>query len=319
MPMILNYTDIDRINIYYICFTATILTLPSRQVALILIYDLPKTKQTAAYKLDMSLYLDKKNKPSEKTSLSAIGDINVDKNSLSLNGETKFTYPTQHKVIYNRMNWLYYKMKKMLNIWLFLFFSRHLPFRCRKSNDCLYHRFFQDISVKGYLHYGGDKLLDANLDIDVFAKRSQKISIVANVQRQQIPDGQNVTSLVEVNSRGQQLKLDLKSHLAISKKQIGFGSFFTYNNVKQKPKTLGALYSADLNHVSLLVTLPDKQLIKDDWKFDITKNTQKVTRQLSLLDSTPQILNFEASDFNRFKLETYLKSKSILFLYHIIF
>lgn len=116
MPMILNYTDIDRINIYYICFTATILTLPSRQVALILIYDLPKTKQTAAYKLDMSLYLDKKNKPSEKTSLSAIGDINVDKNSLSLNGETKFTYPTQHKVIYNRMNRLYYKMKKMLNI-----------------------------------------------------------------------------------------------------------------------------------------------------------------------------------------------------------
>lgn len=179
--------------------------------------------------------------------------------------------------------------------------------------------FFQDILMKGYLHYGGDKLLDANLDIDVFAKRSQKISIVANVQRQQIPDGQNVTSLVEVNSRGQQLKLDLKSHLAISKKQIGFGSFFTYNNVKQKPKTLGALYSADLNHVSLLITLPDKQLIKDDWKFDITKNTQKVNRELSLLDSTPQILNFEANDFNRFKLETYLKSESILlFLYRVI-
>lgn len=169
------------------------------------------------------------------------------------------------------------------------------------------------MSMKGYLHYGGDKLLDANLDIDVFAKRSQKISIVANVQRQQIPNGQNVTSLVEVNSRGQQLKLDLKSHLAISKKQIGFGTFFTYNNVKQKPKTLGALYSADLNHVSLLITLPDKQLIRDNWKFDITRNTQKVHRELSLLDNTPQVLNFEANDFNRFKLETYLKSESILY------
>lgn len=105
MPIMLDYRDrIDRITFLLHLIAATILTLPSRQVALILIYDLPKTKQTAAYKLDMSLYLDKKNKPSEKTSLSAIGDINVDKNSLSVSGETKFTYPTQHKVTYSRMN-----------------------------------------------------------------------------------------------------------------------------------------------------------------------------------------------------------------------
>lgn len=67
-------------------------------MAVILTYDLPKTKQTGAYKLDLSLYLDRKNKPSDKTSLSATGDINVDKNSFSLNGESKFTYPTQPKV-----------------------------------------------------------------------------------------------------------------------------------------------------------------------------------------------------------------------------
>lgn len=77
---------------------ASIVSLPSREVAVIFTYDLPKTKQTASYKVDASLYLDRKNKPSDKTSLSVNGDINIDKNSMSLNGETKFSYPTQSKV-----------------------------------------------------------------------------------------------------------------------------------------------------------------------------------------------------------------------------
>ncbi|XP_043521132.1 apolipophorins isoform X2 [Frieseomelitta varia] len=240
---------------------ASILTLPSREVATILTYDLPKSKQTAAYKIDASLYMDRKNKPSDKTSLSVIGDINVEKNSVSLSGETKFTYPTQPK----------------------------------------------DMVVKGNLQYGGEQLFNANLDVDVFAKRAQKITIAANLQRQEIPDGRNVTGLIEVNSRGQQLKLDLKSHLTVSSKQIGFGSLFTYNDVKQKPKTLGALFSADASHVSLLVTLPDRELIRDEWKLDISKNKQKIDRELSLLGDAPRVLSLEASDFNKFKLEVYLK------------
>ncbi|CAL7938756.1 unnamed protein product [Xylocopa violacea] len=241
--------------------SASILTLPSRELAAILSYDLPKTKQTGAYKVDLSLYLDKKNRPAEKTSLSANGDINVDKNSLYLSGETKFTYPTQTK----------------------------------------------DMLVKGSLQYGGTNLLDASLDLDVFAKKSQKIVIVANVKREDIPDGCNLTSLIEVNSRGQQLKLDLKSHLAASNKQIGVGSFFTYNDVNQKPKTMGFLASADLKHVSLLLTLPDKQLLKDDWKMDISKDVQKFDREVSILGMAPQVIKFVANDFNRFKIERYWK------------
>ncbi|XP_076231616.1 retinoid- and fatty-acid binding glycoprotein apolipophorin [Calliopsis andreniformis] len=241
--------------------TASILTLPSREMAVILTYDLPKTKQTGAYRLDLSLYLDRKNKPSDKTSLSASGDINVDKNSLSLSGETKFTYPTQTK----------------------------------------------DMLVKGRLHCGGQRLLDGSLEIDVFAKKSQKIVITANVQRQDIPNGKNITSVVEVNSRGQQLKLDLKSHLAVSTKEVGFGSFFTYNDVQQKPKTLGALLSADMNHAYLLVALPDKKLIEDEWKMQFSKNQQKIDRELSLLGEMPEVMSFEANDLNRFKFLQYSK------------
>lgn len=78
--------------------TASTVSFPSREIAAIFTYDLPKPKQTASYKVDAPLRLDRKNKPSDKISLSVNGDINIDKNSMSLNGETKFSYPTQSKV-----------------------------------------------------------------------------------------------------------------------------------------------------------------------------------------------------------------------------
>lgn len=163
--------------------------------------------------------------------------------------------------------------------------------------------------MKGNVHCNNDQLLNANLDIDVFAKKSQKITVAVNVQKQELPEGRNLTSSIEVNSRGQQLKLDLKSHLTISTKQIGLGNFFTYNDVKQKPKTLGALFSADTSHVYLFVTLPDKELIKDDWKLDISKNKQKIYRELSLLGEAPCVMSYEANNLNPFKFEAYFKGK----------
>ena len=81
----------------------------------------------------------------------------------------------------------------------------------------------------------------------------------------------------------------------------------TYNDVKQKPKTLGALFSADTSHVYLFVTLPDKELIKDDWKLDISKNKQKIYRELSLLGEAPCVMSYEANNLNPFKFEAYFK------------
>lgn len=79
-------------------FTAAILTLPSRELAVIGSFDLPKTKQTGAFKVDVSVYLDRKNKPSDKTGLIATGDVNIEKESGSVSGELKFIYPSQPKV-----------------------------------------------------------------------------------------------------------------------------------------------------------------------------------------------------------------------------
>jgi hypothetical protein len=71
--------------------------LPNRELAVISTHDLLKTK-TGAFKVDVSLYLDRKNKPSDKTALIASGDVNVEKESGSVSGEIKFIYPSQQKV-----------------------------------------------------------------------------------------------------------------------------------------------------------------------------------------------------------------------------
>lgn len=79
-------------------FAGAVLTLPSRELAVIGTYDVPKSKQSGTFKIDLAIYLDRKNKPSEKTGFTANGDANIDQKSMSINGEIKFVYPTQPKV-----------------------------------------------------------------------------------------------------------------------------------------------------------------------------------------------------------------------------
>lgn len=239
--------------------SAVILTLPNRELAVIGTLDLPKTKQTGAFKVDVSVYLDRKNKPSEKTGLVAAGDINVAKDSGSVSGEVKFIYPSQPK----------------------------------------------DIAVKGRLHYGGQHLLDANVDIDVFAKKTQKISVAAKLTQQNIEKGNNFTSVIEVNSRGQQLKFDLKSHVALAQYTIGFGSILTYTDSQQKTKNVGVLFSADPKKTYLLVTAPNKELVKVDAKLQLEKNLQKLDAEVTIVGNNPTVINIEANGWNSFKYLEY--------------
>ncbi|XP_032678528.1 apolipophorins [Odontomachus brunneus] len=239
--------------------SGVVLTLPTRELALIGTCDVPKTKQSGAYKIEVSFYLDRKNKPSEKTGLIAVGDANIDKNSLSINGEMKFVYPSQPK----------------------------------------------DMAVKGRIHCGGEHLLDANVDIDVFSKKTQKITVVAKVNQQQIDSGYNVTSMFEMISRGQHLKVDLKSHVALTKNSVGFGSFLTYLDRHQKLKNAGILFSADCSKIYLLATAPHKEIIKVDAKLQLQKNLQKLDTEIAIAGNKPYIVNFEAHDLNNFKYLEY--------------
>lgn len=163
--------------------------------------------------------------------------------------------------------------------------------------------------MKGRLHYGGQHLLDANVDIDVFAKKTQKISVAAKLTQQNIEKGNNFTSVIEVNSRGQQLKFDLKSHVALAQYTIGFGSILTYTDSQQKTKNVGVLFSADPKKTYLLVTAPNKELVKVDAKLQLEKNLQKLDAEVTIVGNNPTVINIEANDWNSFKYLEYQQGK----------
>nr|UEP64281.1 apolipophorin [Cotesia flavipes] len=244
--------------------SAIILTLPSRELALIATIDVPKSKTPMGpYKIDISAYLDRKNHPNDKTSFVANGDINVEKNSATIAGDAKFIYPSQPK----------------------------------------------EMMVKGKLHYGGEHLLDANVDIDVFAKKAQKITIVTHIVKHEIPKGYNITGEFEFGSRGQQLKVDLKQHFAFSTTELGFGSFLSYTDVNQKPRNIGSLFSMNLHEAHFLLQGPEKELLKTVTTMEFSKNLQKIETEFSMLSNPPVVVSFEAHDFNSFKYQSYQKDK----------
>ncbi|XP_014488121.1 PREDICTED: apolipophorins [Dinoponera quadriceps] len=240
--------------------SGAVLTLPTRELAVIGTYDIPKTKQGEAFKIDLNLYLDRKNKPNEKTGFAVYGDSNIDKDSVSINGEIKFIYPTQTK----------------------------------------------DMVVKGRLYCSsGEHLLDANMDIDLFNKKTQKITLVAKVNQQIIDSGYNITSVIDITSRGQHLKIDLKSHAALTKNAVSFGSFLSYLDRHQKPKNAGILFTGDSSEMYFLVTALNKEIIRADAKMQLQKNLQKIDAEVAVIGSKPVVMNFEAHDFNNFKFSEY--------------
>lgn len=163
--------------------------------------------------------------------------------------------------------------------------------------------------VKGKLHYGGEHLLDASVDIDVFAKKTQKIGMVARLIKSPISTGYNVTGSLEVNSRGQQLKVELKQHIAISATEVGFGSFLTYNDLNQKPKTAGILFSINPKESHILIQAPNKDLIKADSTMEFTKVLQKMETELTILQNPTVIISSELKDLNSYKYQSYEKNK----------
>lgn len=165
------------------------------------------------------------------------------------------------------------------------------------------------MAVKGRLHYGGQHLLDANVDIDIFAKKTQKISIAAKLNQEKINKGYNLTSVIEVNSRGQQLKVDLKSHVALSDYTIGFGNIFTYTDLHQKTKSVGFLFAADSTELYFLANAPNKELLRVDARLKLEKNLQKFDVIIAIVGNKPIIINIEANDWNSFKYLEYQEGK----------
>ncbi|XP_023246016.1 apolipophorins [Copidosoma floridanum] len=237
--------------------SAAVFTLPSRELAIVAFHDVPAIKHSGAYKIDVSLYLDRKNKPSEKTSVVLVGDININKNVVGVNGEAKFTYPTQPK----------------------------------------------DMIVKGKVFVGGDQILDASFDIDVFSNKNDKIMATAKLMRSDVPKGCNVTGHFYVHSKGQKLDVKADQHVAVSANALDLGASLSYTDKLQKPKSLGAYFSASPQQADLYVFIPGKELVKSHSAITVTKDLQKLENVFSLLGHKPISANVEFKDYNSFQID----------------
>lgn len=167
--------------------------------------------------------------------------------------------------------------------------------------------------MKGKLHIGGPHLLDGNLDIDIFAKKNQKIAIVAKVVQTPIENnsGYNISSTLSIYSQGQRLKVDIDEHLAFTRNLIDYASVLSYTDENQRPKSTGIQFTANLQEAHLLIFSPDKQLIKADAQIELTKNSQKVETDVAIFGREPVVHIWEVKDFNSFKYFVFEKSEYI--------
>lgn len=163
--------------------------------------------------------------------------------------------------------------------------------------------------IKGKLHSGGQHLLDASVDIDLFAKKAQKITIITRLVKNTIPKGCNVTGSLEINSAGQQLKVDLKQHFIVTPSEIDIGSTLSYTDQHQKPKHLTGHFAVTGRKVHLHVHALNKDLLKSDTAIDIGKKEQKFDTEFVLLDNSPVVLSLHLQDMNSFKYASYQKDK----------
>lgn len=167
----------------------------------------------------------------------------------------------------------------------------------------------KEMVVKGKIYSSTENYLDANVDFDVFAKKTQKITVAARLFKTPMEKGYNLTGLLDVSSRGQQLKVDLKNNLAVSPSEMGFETSLSYNDKNQKPKTVGAFFSANPKQISLKIQGPNKYLLQGDTTIELTKNTQAIESKYQIADKPTIVVSIEARDFNSFKYQSYQQDK----------
>lgn len=155
--------------------------------------------------------------------------------------------------------------------------------------------------VKGKVHVGGEQLFDANVDIDVFKSKNDKITANARIVRSELPKGYNITNNVNIQSKGQKLDVKLDQHFAATANSVDLGSTFFYTDQHLKPKSFGAFFSASPQQVDVFAYIPGKELIKSHTAVTVAKDTQKVENEFAILGHKPIVATIEFKDYNSFK------------------
>lgn len=157
------------------------------------------------------------------------------------------------------------------------------------------------------MHVGGKQIFDGSVDIDVFSNKNDQISASAKLIRNEIPKGYNVTGNINVFSKGQKLDVKSDNHFALTTNTVDLGSFLSYTDKNQKPKSIGAYFVASPSQVDVFVYIPEKELVKSHSAITLGKDSQKVESDLSILGSKPVAATIELKDYNSFKLDYGIK------------
>lgn len=136
-----------------------------------------------------------------------------------------------------------------------------------------------------------------NVDIDVFGKKSHKISINGESIVTKLDNGYKIVGDMAVVSKG--FDLNMKSHEFLSVQPTDFSYGYDFNYQLEKSKcNCKLLAKLNKENGEVLVRLMDKDLVHVESKMDLTKESQTVDSTITTYGMKPYVTHFQVKNFN---------------------
>jgi len=156
---------------------------------------------------------------------------------------------------------------------------------------------------------GGQNLLDAAVDLDVFADQKQKVVLEAKVAALQIPGGRNVTVNIGAKSKGLNLDVELLGHVAVSPEVVSAANFLVYQDAKKGSRNAGIYAKLSKEKLILVATVPGSTLLKVKSDLKIARDVQSIDSNIELFGLKPIAVQGEIKDLNSAIFNIYKKEE----------
>ena len=177
------------------------------------------------------------------------------------------------------------------------------------------HPGVKDLAASGSISIGGPQnLVNANVDLDIFADAEHKVLLEAKVAALEIPSGRNITMNVGAKSKGLALDVQLLGHVALSPEAISASQFLVYQDVKQGSRNAGIYAKLSKEKLVLVASVPGSTLLKIKSDLKISQNSQSIDSTIDLFGLKPIAVQGEIKDFNSVIFSIFRKGKMMFFL-----
>lgn len=222
--------------------SGAVLSLPTRQVALDATYKYPDRAPFGAYEGSIAFYVDKKNKPRQKTEVGFRGELKQgDKNQISGKGDVTFEHPH-----------------------------------------------FKKLRVSGEFGANADAAdVKSKLEFDVFTNPSDAIIVIVNFGNTDTSGrGFNVSSNIEINSKGLGLNAKYHDHAGLSFDQrlITIGSELT---LPIEDFRFGLQANINEKNGEFFVVAFNKEVLKSNANYDLDKHDFNLETKIHYIASDP--------------------------------